>query len=499
MKLSNVYIHTCKEISSEVEKISERNLIKAGMIKKVSGAYAYLPLGYKILNRIQRMVKKILNEDGFQEILFLGNKDSFFKKVKKDMKKDKVFFYQVEQVIPSRENKRGSILIKGEVFYKNLKDMKKDFLLIEDLCVKVLKKCGVNGEKIKDIHNQEEIISSIIGVSSKEGKENIVTCSCGYKATQRYAPCTEESLEDEEELCMEKVYTPNVKTIDQLINFFGITSKKLIKCLLLKNQKNFIAAFVRGDRELNLAKLERALGFSYRELAFLNEEEVEKLTHAKAGFAGPIGLKNTIIVVDHEVTCLKNAVAGANETDFHIKNINYKRDFNADYILDIRNIEKEDSCIDCGKRISVYPYMDMGRIQKEKDKICFSLDITAILSTVASIYYDEDGLRWPISLSPYPVMISILNMNDQDQIDFANKIYEKLNKENIEVLLDDRNEKVGVKFKDAQLLGMPIQIIVGRKVKDNIVEYKIRGKEDKKELTYNELFFQIQKDLGIFM
>ncbi|WP_053955619.1 YbaK/EbsC family protein [Inediibacterium massiliense] len=495
MELSNVYVHTYKEITSEVEKISERNLIKAGMLQKISGAYAYLPLGHKMLTRIQEQAKKVLEQNGFEEILFLGNQDGFLKKVKKGMKKDKVFFYQVEQMVPSRENKRGSLFIKGEVVYKDVKEIKKDFFFIEDLCNEVLRICGLNGEKIKDIHNQEDILSSIIGIPSEEGKENIVSCSCGYKATQRYAPCKKESFENEVEFSLEKVYTPDVKTIDQLTKFLGITSKKLIKCLLLKNQKNFIAAFVRGDRELNLAKLEKTLGFSHKELVFLKEEEVETLTHAKVGFAGPIGLENTIIVVDYEVTHMKNAVAGANETDFHIKNINYGRDFKADYILDIKNIEQGDSCVNCGEDISVYPYMEMARIEKEKDKISFSLDITSILSGIASIYYDEYGLTWPISLSFYPIILSILNMKDQEQVDFANQIYEKLKGKNIEVLLDDRNEKIGVKFQDAELLGIPIQIIVGRGAKDHIVEYKIRTKEYKKEFVYNELFSQIQKDL----
>ncbi|QZY54655.1 proline--tRNA ligase [Crassaminicella profunda] len=522
MRASKLYLHTLKEVPSEIEKISDKLLIRGSMMRKVGGTYAYLPLGYRVIEKVKTVFKKKLEEEGVQEfnILLPSDEKTYASLVKKDLKSYKELpfgFYQVK-VGADEVDKKGSISFELITFDKDKEGVEAHFQYIHTIFEEIFKKCGLSVEKILDIHNKKEITSGKFMIFSEEGKEEIALCkSCGYKALKKRAMCGMDLANEEKEMkALEEVYTPNVKTIEQLNEFLDIEEAKLMKCLLLKGKDQFIAAFVRGDRELNLAKLETVLNVEPMTLSFAEGEDVERITSAKTGFAGPIGLKDVVIVVDAEVTKMKNAVAGANKTDYHIKNVNYKRDFKADVIADIIMIQEGDKCPKCDGHIEIQKGIELGRLKKlntnyskhvgttyidedGKEKNVFmgsySLHVTKTLAAIVDKYHDDHGILWPVSVAPFHVIISIVNKKKEEQLSLGERLYKELVDAGIEVLLDDRDERAGAKFKDADLLGIPIRIVVGKKAGEGVVEYKLRNEEEKEELSYNKALSNVLKTL----
>ncbi|MCT4618547.1 MAG: His/Gly/Thr/Pro-type tRNA ligase C-terminal domain-containing protein [Marinisporobacter sp.] len=523
MRASKLYLHTLREVPSEIEKISEKLLIRGSMMRKVSGTYAYLPLGYRVIEKMKRIFRGILEREGLQEfsILVSADEKAYISLVKKDLKsyKELPFGFYQERTGKSDEDKKGSILFDMMTFDQDKEGLEKHFQHMHTIFEEMFKICGLHMKKVLDIHNNEEIISGKFTIVSDEGKEEIAICkSCGYKAVKKRAMCSIDLPNEEEEKPLEDVYTPNVKTIEQLNEFLELEEAKLIKCLLLKGENKFIAAFVRGDRGLNSAKLETALNIEPMTLSFAEGEEVERITSAKTGFAGPIGLNDVILVVDREVTMMKNAVAGANKTDYHIKNVNYGRDFKADVIEDIITIKEGDKCPKCNEPIEIKKGIDLGKLrklntngsenlgvtyidEKGKEKNVFmgsySLDVTKTLSAIINEHHDDNGILWPFSIAPFHVIISIVNKKKEEQVALGEKIYKELLDKNIEVLLDDRDERAGAKFKDADLIGIPIRIVVGKKAGEEIVEYKLRSGEEKIEISYEKAISNVIKEVGI--
>ncbi|QXM07285.1 proline--tRNA ligase [Crassaminicella indica] len=525
MRASKLYLNTLKEVPSEIEKISEKLLIRAGIMRKVGGSYAYLPLGYRIIEKINKIAKEVFDEAGIQEFTMLSqaSEELYAQLVKKDLKSYKQLpfgFYQVQTVCQNAENKKGNINFSIVTFDKDLEGLNKHFEALHTYYEKIFKKCGLPTVQVKDIHNEEEILSGKFVRISDEGKEEIALCKdCGYKATRKRAKCIVDlPKQDEEMYPLEEVYTPNVKTIEELNKFLDVEEERLMKCLLLKGKDKFIAAFIRGDRDLNLTKLEDGLNLEPMELSFAEAEDVERITGAKTGFAGPIGIKDVTIVVDDEVVEMKNAIAGGNKTDYHIKNVNYERDFKADYIFDIKTIKEGDKCPKCNGHISIKRATQFGQIKKlktdysqqlgvtfidelGKEKPVFMgnyiLDITKILFGIVDANHDEGGIIWPMSVAPFHVIITVVNVKKEEQVLLGEKIYKELLDAGIEVLLDDRNERAGAKFKDADLLGIPIRITVGKKAGEGIVEYKIRNKEEKEEITYNQAVSNVLNMLNV--
>ncbi|MCT4606245.1 MAG: His/Gly/Thr/Pro-type tRNA ligase C-terminal domain-containing protein [Marinisporobacter sp.] len=526
MRASKLYLHTLREVPSEIEKVSEKLLIRGSMMRKVGGTYVYLPLGYRVIEKMKKIFRGILEREGLQEfsILLPSDEKTYISLVKKDLKSYKELpfgFYQVKTG-KSKEDKKGSILVDVITFHKDKEELEAHFQSMHTNFEEMFKTCGLKTKKVLDIHNKEEIISGKFVFISDEGKEEMAICkSCGYKALKKRAMCAINLPNEEKEKSLEEVYTPNVKTIEQLNEFLELEEAKLIKCLLLKGKDQFIAAFIRGDRELNLAKLETALNIEPMTLSFAEGEEVERITSAKTGFAGPMGLKDVMVVVDPEVTSMKNAVAGANKTDYHIKNVNYGRDFKADLVEDIITIKEGDQCPRCKDLIEIKKGIELAALKKrningsenlgatyidengkEKNVLIgsYNLDITKILAAIINEHHDDEGILWPFSVAPFHVIISIVNKKKEEQIALGEKIYKELLERNIEVLLDDREKQAGAKFKDADLLGIPIRIVVGKKAGDEVVEYKLRNEEEKIEIPYDQAIsnvLKLFKEVGI--
>ena len=295
---------------------------------------------------------------------------------------------------------------------------------------------------------------------------------------------------------VEKIATPNSRGIDEVSEFLNISPKKTVKTLLYNVDGKIVAVFVRGDREVNEVKVANASNAS-GDIEMASREEYINATGCDIGFAGPIGIKADLILVDEEVKNMYNFVVGANETGYHIQNVNYGRDFEGT-IGDFRNVTEGEKCPVCGEKITIARGTEVGHIfklgtkyseamnanfidedGKEKPFImgCYGIGVTRTMASIIEQHHDENGIVWPLSVAPYHVSVIPVNVKDEEQIKVANELYEELISMGVEVLLDDRNERAGVKFKDSELMGIPMRITVGKKIGDGEVEFKLRDSE----------------------
>jgi prolyl-tRNA synthetase len=335
-------------------------------------------------------------------------------------------------------------------------------------------------------------------VKSEVGEGIIAYCdNCGFSANDEKASCIPQIGENKEDFkIIKKIETPNVKTIEDLEKFFNCSAKSFAKTLIYKADDKIVAAMVRGDRELNETKLQNYLNCIELEMA--DPDTVAKITNAEVGFAGPIGL-DIDIIVDPEVEGMVNFIVGANETGYHYINVNINKDFKAAAVIDIRNIVNGDSCPVCKEKIKTARGIEVGHIFKlgtkysealgckfldsnGKEQVaimgCYGIGINRCMAAVIEQNSDENGIIWPVSIAPYEVIVIPVQTKNEEQMKVADEIYEKLKKKGIDVIIDDRDERPGVKFKDADLIGFPIRITVGKKVSENIVEYKLRREKD---------------------
>ncbi len=333
------------------------------------------------------------------------------------------------------------------------------------------------------------------------GEDTIVLCdSCNYASNIEVSNCVNNSIiSNEEELEKELIETKGAKTIEEVSRFLNESKDKFVKTLIYLIDDKYYALLLKGDDELNEVKIQKLLNVKSIELASF--DKVEEITNAKVGYAGPIGL-NIEIIIDNEVLNMKNFIVGANKTDYHYKNVNLI-DFK--YInADIRNIKEGDKCPSCNGKIYFKKGIEIGNTFKLGTKYSESMKLLYLdesnnlkpvimgsygiglgrcMGAIVEQNHDEKGIKWPYSVAPFKVCIVPANSNDENQIKLANIIYEKLKENKIDVLLDDRDERLGVKLNDMDLIGIPLRILVGKKSIDNIVEFKNRNSIDIEELT----------------
>ena len=350
---------------------------------------------------------------------------------------------------------------------------------------------------------------------SEVGESEIAYCEkCSMAATTERAECVDAAPQtDVSELAMEEVHTPGTKTIEEVAGFLNLDKKQTIKALLFVtydeegNENGYVAAFVRGDRELNMTKLINALDIPEHAIEFADEEKMAAATGCVGGFTGPCGLHDCTIVVDSELPGLKNMCAGACKEDHHLINVNYGRDYKADIMTDLKVLQEGDPCPICGAPVKHARGIEVGQVfklgtkysesmgamyvdenQKEQPIVmgCYGIGVTRTLAAVVEQHHDDNGIIWPMSVAPYHVIITLVKPDDEVQATVAEKIYQSLADARVEVLLDDRKERPGVKFKDADLLGIPVRITVGKLAGEGKVEYKLRRDADKEEITIEE-------------
>ncbi len=383
-----------------------------------------------------------------------------------------------------------------------------------DAYCKVFDRCGL---KYVVVHADSGAMG---GTGSQEfmiisdiGDDTIASCpSCGYAANAELAACPDAAESTEEMAAVEKVHTPNVGTIDELTGFFKTTPDKFVKTLLYNADGKIIAAMVRGDRELNETKLKNYLKCANLDLA--SYDDVRKATGAQVGFAGPIGIDADRLIVDKEIPKLRNFLVGANQTDYHYMGVNYERDFVSADVCDIRLIESGDPCPVCGAKAELAKTIEVGHIfklgtkysvamdcmfldQEAKQKPCimgsYGIGLNRTMQAIIEQSHDDDGIIWPDSVAPYNAIVVPVSAANEAQMALAEQIYEQLQAAGIETILDDRDERAGVKFKDADLLGIPHRVNVGRRAAEGVVEYKQRREKAAEELSVDEAVKRIVK------
>ncbi len=351
-------------------------------------------------------------------------------------------------------------------------------------------------------------------VKSPVGEDGIAYCdSCGYAANYEKAECVPERKPSEEgEKPLEKIHTPNAHTIEELVAFMGAEPYNFAKTIIYKADDKYVAVMVRGDREVNEVKLKNLLGCTDDpELA--EPAAVREITHAEVGFAGPVGI-GIPVYADKEIELMENFIVGANETDMHYKNVRLGRDFTPELFADIRTIETGDKCPHCGGEIKTAQGIEVGHIFKLGTKYsdalglkyldengksqtvimgCYGIGVSRCLAAVIEQCNDENGIIFPVSVAPYEAVVIPVNNKQEEQMHLAEEIYDRLKAEGIDALFDDRAERAGVKFKDADLIGVPVRIVVGKKCSEGIVEYKERAGESAVEKTVNDAVADVVK------
>lgn len=351
-------------------------------------------------------------------------------------------------------------------------------------------------------------------VKSPVGEDGIAYCdSCGYAANYEKAECVPERKPSEEgEKPLEKIHTPNAHTIEELVAFMGAEPYNFAKTIIYKADDKYVAVMVRGDREVNEVKLKNLLGCTDDpELA--EPAAVREITHAEVGFAGPVGI-GIPVYADKEIELMENFIVGANETDMHYKNVHLGRDFTPELFADIRTIETGDKCPHCGGEIKTAQGIEVGHIFKLGTKYsdalglkyldengksqtvimgCYGIGVSRCLAAVIEQCNDENGIIFPVSVAPYEAVVIPVNNKQEEQMQLAEEIYDRLKAEGVDALFDDRAERAGVKFKDADLIGVPVRIVVGKKCGEGIVEYKERAGESAVEKTVNDAVADVVK------
>ena len=353
-------------------------------------------------------------------------------------------------------------------------------------------------------------------VKSEVGEDEIVFCSgCDYAANIEKATSVNHEASTEEMKEMSEIETPNVHTIEELQDFFKMDAGQFAKTLIYYADGKTVAVVVRGDRYVNETKVANAIGGAV-EFELASEDTIKAVTGAEVGFAGPIGIKTDYLFIDQEVVDQRNVIVGANKTGYHIQNANFGRDFEGQ-IGDFRNVQEGDKCPKCGQPLEIMRGVEVGHIFKLGTKYsesmgatfldqngksqpiimgCYGIGVERTVAAVIEQHHDENGIIWPLAIAPYHVVVVPVNVKKEEHLENAEKIYKELEAAGVEVLLDDRNERAGFKFKDSDLLGIPMRITVGKDIVDGKVEFKLRKEADKEIISVDEVLDRVKAEFA---
>ena len=561
MKMKNYYMPTLRENPSEAEIASHRLLLRAGMIRKTAaGIYSYLPLGFRTIKKIENIVREGMDKFGGQEVLMsaiqpqeiweesgrwanfgpemfklqdrndrtfcLGPtaEEYFTMLVRDELKSYKQLplnIYQIQTKYRDEKRPRFGINRAREFTMKDAYSFDKDHESMLESYMNMWKAYEYIFDKIGLDYRVVQGDSGVMGdsdshefIAMSETGEGVIVYSddSDFAATDEKAPVIIEAQEQEELRALEEVETPGVKTIEELTKFLDMDASKFAKVIALKVKDEPVFVVIPGDRELNEAKLLSYLRVAEHEVEMLDDTTIEKVTGAKAGYSGPIGLKDVRVIIDSRIKDRQNLVCGANKNDFHIKNANFGRDFEGEVAEDLLLIKEGDKGPN-GEDLKFARGIEVGNIfqlgtkysepmgakfldenGKEQNFVMgsYGIGITRSVTAVIEQNYDEKGIVWPTSVAPYHAIITVININDETQMNLANKLYEDLWSKGIETILDDRKERPGVKFNDRDLIGIPYRITVGKQAGENIVEFSTRKDMENENVQVSELLKRIR-------
>ena len=542
MKWSKAFIPTTREDPADAEIRSHKLMVRAGLISKLaSGAYTYLPLGYRALRKIEQIIRQEMDAAGAQELhmpviqpadlwartgrlkaygpVLMHFKDRHGRDVVLGPTHEEVItslvansvgsykqlplnLYQIQTKFRDEYRPRFGVLRTREFlmkdaysFHISIDDLKATYQKMYEAYCRIFDRCGLEYIIV------EAESGPIGGESSHEfmaptevGEDSLVRCSCGYAANLERAVVAPIEVRPAESLAeIQQVHTPGATTIKQLTELLGVSADQCIKTLILTGDGEPLVALLRADHELNKAKLARAAEVENVEMA--DADTIEKLTGAAVGFAGPVGLEGVRIIVDQAVSVMSNAVTGANKTDYHITGVNPSRDFVLTVVADIRLAQQGDHCAKCNAELQFSKGIEIGHVfqlgTKYSDALganvqdeqgntkplimgCYGIGLNRIMAAAIETCSDTDGIVWPMGIAPFQVVI--VQLSDSAQVvETAERLYKDLTAKGCEVLWDDRQARPGVKFKDADLIGIPLRITVGEKaLAQGKVELKLR-------------------------
>ncbi|WP_346971624.1 proline--tRNA ligase [Clostridium perfringens] len=562
MKMSNMLVGTLREVPAEAEIESHKLMLRAGLMRKMAaGIYNYMPLGLKVIENVKNIVREEMNNAGAQEFLAsalipaelwqesgrwdaygaemfrlkdrhnrdfcLGptHEEVFTDIVRNEIKSYKQLplnLYQIQTKYRDERRPRFGVMRSREFIMKDGYSFDKDqegldlaYEKMRKAYVNIFNRCGLDAKAVAaDSGAIGGSGSAEFMVKSEVGEDDVVFCTaCDYAANIEKAPSTPEHGEKEELMEVEKVETPAVKSIEDLAKFFECSPKKIAKTLIFQADDKVVAVVLRGDREANEVKIANAIG-EVIELEMASEEAVKEATGAAVGFAGPMGIKVDMLLVDQEVANMYNFIIGANETDMHLKNVNYGRDFEG-IVGDFRNVTIGEKCPECGKEITISRGTEVGHIFKLGTKYsesmgatfidedgkakpfimgCYGIGVTRTVASIIEQHNDENGIIWPLEVAPYHVSVIPANVKNEEQATKAEEIYNELRKMGVEALLDDRKERAGVKFKDSELMGIPMRITVGKMIGEGQVEFKLRNGGEVEILSIEEVYNRVREE-----
>ncbi len=537
MLWSRLFIPTLREVPAEAEVASHKLLLRAGFIRQLgAGIYSYLPLAWRTLLKIENIVREEMNRIGAQEFYLpaihpaevwkesgrwveMGDnmfrlKDRTGRDMCLGMTHEEVFttiardelrsyrdlpqiWYQIQVKFRDEPRPKSGLLrvrqfIMKDSYSFDLEPAGLDvaYDLHDHAYRRIFERCGLHFLAV-------EAHSGAMGgsesqefmVASEAGEDTVVFCKCSYAANLERAASRLAPVEDEAgDLTPEKVHTPGQKTIQEVSDFLKIPKSRQIKSLVYQIESKPYLLLLRGDHQLNEAKLGGVVGSSVFRPA--TPEEIHEAFGADPGSLGPVGVTSLTVLADHALRGRKNMVCGANEDDYHLLHVTPEEDFQAEF-HDLRQVEAGDLCTKCGEPLQLTKTLEVGHIFKLGYKYSKSMGATVlnqdgvetpvimgsygiglerILVGAVELYNDESGIIWPRPIAPFEVIITVMRRDDPDQYATAMKYHEELTKRGIDVILDDREERPGVKFKDAELIGIPVRITVGKKLGQGLVE-----------------------------
>ena len=546
MRATNLYAPTLRNTPAEAVLASHRLMYRAGMIRKSAGGmYTYLPLAWRTLRKIEQIIREEMDAAGGQEILMpilqpselweesgrwnaygaemirvvdrhdrefcMGptHEEMITALVRDELRSYKqlpLMLYQIQDKFRDERRPRFGVMRSREFIMKDLYSFDKDvdgmqasYHKMYEAYSNVFTRCGLNFRVV-------EADSGAIGgghseeftVIAPEGESRIACCdSCGYAASDEKAELCPLDAPDETPLPLEKISTPHTNTIALLAAYLNVPVEKTIKAVAFQTEDDqLILAFLRGDHEVNEVKLANAVPGA-RDLRMADEDAI-RAAGGCPGFMSPIGIrKGTHIVVDETAMRMKNAVSGANEVDFHYKNVNPQRDFKEVIVADIRLVVEGDACPTCTQgHLHISRGIEAGQIFALGTKYseamgayfldengksqplqmgCYGIGVGRTMAAAIEQNNDEQGIIWPRAIAPFEVVVVAVNAKIDEQLAYAEEIYEELRAAGVDALLDDRRERAGVKFNDCDLIGYPVRIAIGPKtIESGSIEVKVR-------------------------
>ncbi len=558
MKLKNAYFYTLREDARDEDSVSGNLLVKAGYIKKTSaGVYMMLPLGLRVQNKIEEIIRKYMNEAGAQEVKMpaliaaeyyeesgrmKGFGPSIFKlkdRNNKDMvlgpTHEELFAYAAKSHIKSYKNmpfnlyqfqtkyrdepraRFGLVRVKEFVmkdaysFDADEKGLDESYRKMFEAYKKSFDEMGINYRIVKaDTGVMGGLLSEEFQAIAPLGEDTLVYCDeCGYSSNLEVGKVVRTAKTYTEDIKEKQlVETPHCESIEDVAKYLKIDMADTVKALLMNVDGEFVVFFINGERELNESKVLKLLGGS--ELNFADDELIAS-SNAVPGYCGPIDL-NCKVVIDEEVLEMRNFCCGSNSKGYHYINVN-PSDIKYDIVGDITNTKQGDLCPVCGKPLNFTKGIEIGNTFKlgtkyskamdlqyadEENKLqdvwmgSYGIGLGRTMAAIVEQCHDDKGIIWPENIAPYKAIILIMSSKDETQCTIANDLYRKLNELGIECILDDRDERPGVKSNDSELIGIPYRITVGKKAGEGILEFKKRDAQQPEELSIEEVIERLK-------